>query len=161
MTAPEPSTGTQDLAEKVARMWWERATGKTWSPDVADQGPSQQLVVTAYEWIDTMRAAGLAVVELPEPDPDAPAHPTWRDGCGNPWHAQPDGVIDEFGLLVRDVEKLRRTAATLLAACDAVERLRAEHQPALEHDGAGPPVCEPCSADCPACAAERQGGDPR
>jgi hypothetical protein len=33
--------------------------------------------------------------------------------------------------------------------------------PTEEHDGSGPPVCEPCTADCPACVVERQDGGPR
>lgn len=58
---------TENLAEKAARVLWERATGQKWSPDVAG-GPSPTLVATTREWIDVFRAAGLSVVEQP---PDA------------------------------------------------------------------------------------------
>lgn len=58
------TSGAQDVAERVARVLWERATGQTWSPDMAD-GPSPTLVATAREWVDLFRAAGLTVAEQP------------------------------------------------------------------------------------------------
>lgn len=62
MTASGP--GTPDPAWKAARVLWERATGKTWSPAMADQIPSQ-LVATAYEWLCIFQTAGLSVTEQP------------------------------------------------------------------------------------------------
>lgn len=62
-TSPE-----QSAAEKAAAVWWGRATGTPWSVSEADPEFSREgLIATAHEWIDTIRAAGLAVVELPEP----------------------------------------------------------------------------------------------
>lgn len=129
MTAPVPSTGTQDLAERVAAARQQIAhEGTGYIPAWDGLAPHEQkmAVLDAANWMKAIQAAGLVVVELPGPDPDAAAHPTWLDGDGRSWHAQPGGVVNDYGDLC-DVDEIRRTAAALLAACDAVERLRAEH----------------------------------
>lgn len=116
--------------------------------------------------VDALSAAGLAVVELPE----AASVTSYTDGYRE---ARYGGVVVEVaatgpwieygGVSFRDPGAARAAAAALLAAAEwaereRVERLRAQHR--VEHDGSGPPMVDPCSPDCRACAAE-QGGEPR
>ena len=71
MTAPVPSTGTQDLAERVARAHHAanyQAKGGWPSWDDSPSPYRSDMLRSAGQWLDAVRAAGLAVVELPEPD---------------------------------------------------------------------------------------------
>lgn len=163
--APEP--GAQDLAEKAARAWhehvahvpWEQMTGK------------DRLIALAERRLRAFRAAGLAVVELPatvlreqrvnsiglEIEVPTPGERSWEvTGLHFPGYDDDRVGIGQQGW--RSLDDARRDAARILAACDAVDRLRAyEDDKPLGHDGTGPPICEPCSADCPACSAEPCG----
>lgn len=135
MTTPEPSTGIQNLAEKVARSYWERArAGVSW-----DQLPERfrdASVARTVEYLAAIQAAGLAVVELPEPDRrilcedfqgrDATA-PQWEMPDGERLTVFTDGVEDDAGL-IEDLDRLRVPALKMLAAAAHCERYRAEHQ---------------------------------
>lgn len=129
MSVPEV---TPDLSERAARVWWERATGEPWSPEAAESQDWQRLVVTAREWVSTMRAAGLAVVELPGPDGWVDAvdsngedarTPCWRTSWGTAWI---EGVETPVWELREDLDAIRSDALKMLAAVAACERFRAQ-----------------------------------
>ena len=141
MTAPVPSTGTQDLAEKVARAWQDSLAGPDPRFDDLDGEAQRYLIALAEEWITAARAAGLAVVELPEAvlreervngiglevEVPTPGERSWEvTGLHFPGYDDDRVGIGQQGW--RSITDARRDAARILATCDAVERLRAEHQ---------------------------------
>lgn len=144
-----PESVTQDLAEKAARVWWERATGEPWSLEAAESLQGwQRLVVTAYEWIDTMRAAGLEVVALPgAADERRNEISGMRSAMFGPVRARflhltdlQDHSLSEIdwslgygGTGWVDADRTAATAAGLLAGLAWVEQLTAECQDGEPH----------------------------
>lgn len=143
MTAPEP--GTQDLAEKVAQVW--RDSHPDWKPWVrCSPNYREDLREIAGEFLDAIRAAGLAVVELPGTvvgsryTHSATGAPIFEIGAPSPdgrgWEITGqyvpglpgDRVTVEGGIGWSSTDRARLDALRILAACDAVERLRAEHR---------------------------------
>jgi hypothetical protein len=130
--APEP--GAQDLAEKVARAHHAanyQAKGGWPSWDDSPSPYRSDMLRSAGQWLDASRAAGLAVVELPGPDrwtKDGDSNqPEWETCCET-LTAWPQGVETEDGLVdATNLDTLRAPALKVLAACDAADRLRAEH----------------------------------
>lgn len=172
MTAPESTTDTQDLIEKVARARWESRCvevhfGLAWKQ--ASRIFREVYRREATRWLADMEAAGLAVVALPEvvrrernrlsrdvEVPTADPHDWQVTASHTPGYDE-----DRIGWGVqgfRSVEQAERDAARVLAV---TRWLRAQRQRQAVHDGAGPPICEPRSADCPACAVEHRGGESR
>lgn len=129
MSTPER---TESLAEKVAWARWSAISFLSWE---ASNG-KERMVAEAQEWLDAIQAAGLAVVELPEPDHQFPCDdfkgpgamaPQWELPSMERLTAFDDGVEDDAGL-VEDLETLRVSALKTLAAVAASERMRAERQ---------------------------------
>lgn len=132
MTAPEP--GTQDLAEKVAPARVQRMGGD-WG--TLDRDVQKNMTEMAQHWLDAIRAAGLVVVELPEPDGWAGVvgddgedtrTPYWRTSWNESVTAWIEGVETPVWSLREDLDEIRADALKMLAAVAACERYRAEQQ---------------------------------
>ena len=141
------TSGSRDFAERLARARWgtrmAQMTGTSW-----DQLPGKTReaeLLAAEGMIGLIEAAGLAVVELPEAtvsststvapsgapifevDVSSPDGRGWEiTGQHIPGYTE-DRVAIEGAIFWSDVDRARRDACRILAACDAVDRLRAEH----------------------------------
>lgn len=137
LVGPEP--GTRDLAEKVARahhaMHYQAKNGwPSW-----DDSPAPyrvDMLRSAGQWLNAMREASVAVVELPEPDGWVEVvgddgqdirTPYWEASYGRSVTAW-GGNVEAAGEIEEDLDEVRADALKMLAAVAVCERYRAEHQ---------------------------------
>lgn len=145
-TPDVPESGAEDLAGRVARVKWARTPGALpW--DSISSGRQEVHAGIATEWLAALRAAGLAVVELPaagvQHQITGAAYGTgWAVDVPSPDGRGPDctaqhvpGFHEDAIVLSGELRNAwwgstadaRRDAARILAACDELDRLRAEH----------------------------------
>lgn len=124
---PRPDTGIPD---RVAQARWERLGAVVPFAELARTAAKQSLINEAADYLAAIERAGLAVVDLPEPDwwvgEDGETRtPCWRLSWGESVTAWIEGVETPVQDLQEDLDKVHADALKMLAAVAACERFRA------------------------------------
>lgn len=117
----------------------------------------------AREWLAAIKAAGLTVLNQPEwgtEEHDRRHLDAWADTHEGYSVASRQTVVRCLWCDYVAIGPTRKAAMEKYKQQHEwlILDRAAEGQTQPVHDGSGPPICEPCSANCPACAAGNGAG---